>query len=113
MPKRILIVLALLACGPSLKTQVQVKLDPLPADADVKVFPDSLPSCPYEQVGLIASQSLDETLSAAREMGADGVIGTVLAKHPTEQKEPPLCGTVRCVEYNTVAIRFADPDCRE
>ena len=48
------------------------------------------------------------------------MIGTVEATgKPTGEydeqygKEPPLCGTVRCVEYNTLAIRFTDPSCRE
>jgi len=113
MPKRFLLALAFLACSPSLKTQVQVPLQPLPSDAEVKVFPDSLPKCPYEQVGLIASHDLEKTLKAAREMGADGVIGTVLATHPQGPNGGALCGTPKCVEFNTVAIRFEDPACRD
>jgi hypothetical protein len=113
MPKRFLLALAFLACSPSLKTQVQVQLQPLPSDADVKVFPDSLPACPYQQVGLIASHDMDKTLKAARRMGADGVIGTVLATPSKDPDGAPLCGTRKCVEFNTVAIRFEDPSCRD
>jgi hypothetical protein len=120
MPKQFFLALVFLACGPSIKTQTMVQLEPLPSDSSVAVFADSLPKCPYEQVGLIASQDMEKTLDAARKMGADGVIGTVAAtKKPSGEydeeygKEPPLCGTPNCVAYNTVAIRFSDPSCRE
>ncbi len=100
------------ACGPGVKKYVIVELDPLPSTAEVKVFASDLPSCEYEQVGLIASQDLEETLKEARQMGADGVIGTVLAQQGQPQKAA-ICGTPNCLQYNTVAVRFTDPSCRE
>lgn len=101
------------ACGPSMKTQVRVELDPLPADHEVKVFASDLPTCEYQEVGLIASEDLDATLKKAREMGADGVIGTVLAEADRSAGERSTCGTPNCVQYNTVAIRFSDPACTD
>jgi len=73
-------VLLLAACGPKVQSMTKVELDPLPGDHEVKVFADALPQCPYEEVGIIASKDLDATLDRARKMGADGVIGTVLAE---------------------------------
>jgi len=113
MSKRFVLFLVLAACGPSLKTQVKVALDPLPANHEVKVFADALPTCAYEEVGLIASQDLKATLDAARKMGADGVIGTVLAEAARSPSEASICGTPKCVQYNTLAIRFTDPSCTE
>jgi hypothetical protein len=100
------------ACGPKVKSHATLKLDPLPAGVDVAVFADSLPVCQYEQVGLIGSEDLESTLNRAREMGADGVIGTILAANPGAGPDPVQCGTPRCPQFNTVAIRFANPDCR-
>ena len=105
-------VAALAACGPGVKKYVIVELDPLPSTTEVKVFASDLPVCEYEQVGLIASQDLEETLKEARRMGADGVIGTVLAQEGQSQKAA-ICGTPNCLQYNTVAVRFADPSCQE
>jgi hypothetical protein len=114
MPKRALffLLLALAACGPKLKSQVKVQLDPLPSDYDVKVFATDLPTCAYEEVGLIASDDLEKTLSKARKMGADGVIGTILAQEGQTDRASS-CGTLNCVQYNTVAIRFTDPSCKD
>jgi hypothetical protein len=111
MSKRVVMLLVLAACGPSLKTQVKVELEPLPADQEVKVFAAELPTCAYQEVGLIASQSLKKTIDAARKMGADGVIGTVLAQEDGSGSEPGICGTLKCIQYNTLAIRFTDPAC--
>lgn len=101
------------ACGPSMKTQVRVELDPLPADHEVKVFASDLPTCAYQEVGLIASEDLDATLKKARQMGADGVIGTVLAEAARPAGDRSTCGTPNCVKFNTVAIRFTDPACTD
>jgi len=113
MSKRIVVLLVVAACGPSTKTQVRVQLDPLPANQEVKVFAEALPTCDYEEVGLIASDDLEKTLAAARKMGADGVIGTVLAQTEGAGKGAALCGTPNCPQFNTLAIRFMDPACTE
>jgi hypothetical protein len=107
-------VVLLVACGPKVESRVQVQLDPLPKDTEVKVFASDLPTCEYEQVGLIASEDLGATLTRAREMGANGVIGTVLAD-TTSSASPrsPWCPTTNCIQFNTVAIRFTDPGCTE
>jgi hypothetical protein len=108
------LLLALAACGPKLKSQVKVQLDSLPSDYEVKVFATDLPTCAYEEVGLIASDDLEKTLSEARKMGADGVIGTILAQEgQPDRTESGTCGTLNCVQYNTVAIRFTDPSCKD
>jgi hypothetical protein len=103
----------LAACGPKIKSQARVELDPLPADYEVKVFADELPRCAYEEVGIIGSRDLDATLDRARKMGADGVIGTVLAEAGRTPDDAGICGTPNCVQYNTVAIRFTDPTCTD
>jgi len=108
-----LFLVLLAACGPKIKSQVRVQLDPLPANAEVKVFADELPHCAYEEVGIIGSKDLDATLDRARKMGADGVIGTVLAEAARPPSDTSICGTPRCIQYNTVAIRFADPTCTD
>ncbi len=116
MSKRVWLLAAMVfatACGPSMKTQVRVELDPLPADHEVKVFASDLPTCAYEEVGLIASEDLDATLKKARQMGADGVIGTILAEAGRPAGDARICGTPNCVQYNTVAIRFTDPACTD
>ena len=76
------------------------------------VFADSVPECAYEQVGLIASDDMKRTLNRARDMGADGVIGTPLAQAESGSPKTAVCGTPNCVTFNTVAIRFTDPGCR-
>ena len=111
-PVFLFLVVALAACGPKVKSQVRVQLDPLPADHAVKVFASDLPRCPYEEVGLIASNDMKRTLNRARDMGADGVIGTVLAQEG-KSDAVAICGTPNCVQYNTVAIRFADTSCTD
>jgi hypothetical protein len=107
------VLLLVVACGPSMKTQVRVQLDSLPADHEVKVFATDLPTCAYEEVGLIASEDLEATVKKARQMGADGVIGTVLAEADRPTGGAAICGTLNCVQYNTVAIRFTDPACTD
>lgn len=108
-----LFLVLLAACGPKIKSQTRVELDPLPADHEVKVFADELPRCAYEEVGIIGSKDLDATLDRARKMGADGVIGTVLAEAARAPSDTSICGTPSCIQYNTVAIRFTDPTCRD
>ena len=112
-PVFLFLVVALAACGPKVKSQVRVQLDPLPSDHEVKVFSSELPQCPYEEVGIIASEDMTKTLNRAREMGADGVIGTVLAEDGRPAANTSICGTPNCVHYNTVAIRFTDPACTD
>ncbi len=101
----------LIGCGPKVMSQVKLELDPLPPDQDVTVFASDLPECAYEVVGIIASDALEATKKRAREMGADGVIGTVLAESESTASQAGACGTSRCVQFNTVAIRFTDPGC--
>jgi len=108
-----LFLVLLAACGPKIKSQARVQLDPLPANTEVKVFADELPRCAYEEVGIIGSEDLDATLDRARQMGADGVIGTVLAEAGRKPADTTICGTPNCVQYNTVAIRFTDPTCTD
>ncbi len=103
----------LIGCGPKVMSQVKVALDPLPPDQEVMVFATDLPECAYEVVGIIASNDLEATKKRAREMGADGVIGTVLAESGSSASRAGACGTPSCVQYNAVAIRFTDPSCTD
>lgn len=107
----VLAAVLLTGCGPKVKSQTKVTLDPLPPDRAVKVFAADLPGCVYEVVGIIASDDLEATIRRAREMGADGVIGTVLAQSGSSASQASICGTPNCLQYNTVAIRFTDPSC--
>lgn len=111
-PVFLFLIVVLAACGPKVKSQVRVQLDPLPSDHEVKVFASDLPRCSYEEVGLIASDDMEKTLNRARDMGADGVIGTILAERERSDAVA-ICGTPNCVQYNTVAIRFTDPSCTD
>lgn len=101
-----------IGCGPKIKSYEYIDLPPLPSDHEVVVFSDSLPECSYQQVGLIASDDMRRTLNRARDIGADGVIGTVEAGGDSSDPKTAICGTPQCVTFNTVAIRFTDPDCR-
>jgi hypothetical protein len=107
----LLAAVVLTGCGPKVKSQVKVALDPLPPDQDVMVFATDLPECAYEVVGIIASDDLEATKKRARKLGADGVIGTVLAGSGSSASRAGACGTPNCVQFNTVAIRFTDPGC--
>lgn len=110
----LILVVLVAACGPKVKSHAVVKLDPLPEDTEVKVFATDGPTCPYQQVGLIASEDLGATLNRARDMGADAVIGTILADSSSAaSKSSPWCSTTNCIQYNTVAIRFTDPQCTD
>jgi hypothetical protein len=105
------LVALLLGCGPKIESQTFAEFPALPSDQEIQVFPEDLPECPYEQVGIIASESVEATKKRASEMGAHAVIGTALAKaRPTDPRKN-ICGTRKCVQYNTVAIRFTDPEC--
>jgi len=107
----VLAAVLLTGCGPKVKSQVNVELEPLPPEREVKVFAADLPECAHEVVGIIASDDLEATKRRAREMGADGVIGTVLAQSGSSANQASVCGTANCIQYNTVAIRFTDPSC--
>ncbi len=109
----LLAAVVLIGCGPKVMSQVKVALDPLPPDHEVMVFATDLPECAYEVVGIIASNDLEATKQRAREMGADGVIGTVLAESDSSAGRAGACGTPNCVQFNTVAIRFTDPSCTD
>ncbi len=102
----------LIACGPKVKSYAYMELQALPYDHEVAVFSETLPECEYEQVGLIAADDMERTKDRAREMGADGVIGTVDAESQSQNPKSAVCGTPRCLTFNTVAIRFSDPACR-
>ena len=69
-PALLFLVIALAACGPKVRSQVRVQLDPLPSDHEVKAFASELPRCAYQEVGIIASNDMERTLNRARDMGA-------------------------------------------
>ena len=101
-----------IACGPKVKSYAYMEIPALPSDQEVVVFAETLPECEYEQVGLIAADDLKRTKDRARKMGADGIIGTVEADSSGNNPKAAVCGTPKCVTFNTVAIRFSDPACR-
>ena len=108
-----LFVLLVAGCGPKVKSYAYLNLESLPSDQDVVVFAETLPGCEYEQVGLIAANDLKRAKDRARKMGADGLIGDPEAESGSNRAKAAVCGTPNCVTFNTVAIRFLDPTCRQ
>ncbi|MGH7464046.1 MAG: hypothetical protein ACREK1_02660 [Longimicrobiales bacterium] len=115
--------ISLIACGPAVSSAVFTDAAPRGPDHEIQVFSTKLPSCPYEEVGLVRAKrrgfaSLQDVLTAvrerAREMGGDAVIamgqtesvtGGVGAENVVSvSSQEGLAGTV---------IRFADRNCRE
>jgi hypothetical protein len=115
--------LLLAACGPAISSAFFKQASPRPAGSVVQLYSTRLPSCPYEEIGVVkgrrrAFASMQDVLSAmkerAREMGGDAIVGlgqgrtvtgaTVVNDVASLDVSDGLAGTV---------IRFTDPNCRE
>lgn len=79
--------LFLVACGPAVSSAPFVSRAPRPPDHEIRLYSTRLPTCPYEEVGLIQAKrrdqfirhsSLEGVLNAvqqrARAMGGDAVV---------------------------------------
>jgi|SRR5688572_20017639 len=114
-------VLLVTACGPSISSAPFVSREPRPSDHPILFYSSKLPTCPYEEIGVIhgtAGRSLEATLNGvrkrARAMGGDAVVGlsqpqtvsggTVVGNIVSVGASEGLAGTV---------IRFTDESCRE
>ncbi|MEJ2218365.1 MAG: hypothetical protein P8099_17315 [Gemmatimonadota bacterium] len=114
--------LLLTACGPAISSAFFEQAPPRPPDSQVQLYSTRLPSCPYEEIGLVrgrkrAFSSMQAVLASlqrrAREMGGDAIVGlgqgrtvtgaTVVNDVASVDVSDGLAGTV---------IRFTDPDCR-
>jgi hypothetical protein len=115
-------VLLVAACGPAVRSAPFKTVPPRPTDHQIVLFSTKLPTCPYEEIGLITAQRrhgfnsyesvLEAMKSRAREMGGDAVValdqqqtvngGTVIGKTVNINTGEALTGTV---------IRFTDSGC--
>lgn len=111
----------LAACGARVSSASFVEAPPKPPGHEIRLYSTRLPTCPYEEIGLVRSQrgqfgSLDGALDAlkrrARDMGGDAVVGlgqgvsvaggTAIGDVSTVSSQEVLAGTV---------IRFTDAGC--
>jgi hypothetical protein len=112
----------LVACGPAVQSAPFHSVPPRPADHQIVLFSTKLPTCPYEEVGLVTGHrrhgfnSYESVLEAmkdrAREMGGDAIValsqqqtvngGTVVGKAVSINTSEGLSGTV---------IRFTESSC--
>jgi hypothetical protein len=119
--------LVLSACVTAVSSAPFVSRAPNPADHEIRLYSTRLPTCPYEDIGLVhakrrdlgvARTSLESAVDAvrrrAREMGGDAVValgrtqtvdgGTVVGNTVSLGVAEGLAGTV---------IRFTDASCHE
>jgi len=120
---RILIIMSLLvmiSCAPAIRTTVFQSYSPKPHDYPIKIYRHKMPTCEFEELGLVNSMqrnrfiSMDEVmnslLSEARRIGGDAIIGlneTNLIHKVTKygvKRYPVLSGTV---------IRFTNEECKK
>lgn len=78
------------ACGASIDSARFVKAAPAPADRPIKYYSTKLPTCEYEELGIVRGypktgfttlqQVLDEMGKEARKMGGDAIVGISQSK---------------------------------
>lgn len=126
--KRIFVIsgLCLLGCTPATRVVrlSPTEYDPRPEHYPIRLYRESLPECPYEEIGIVTSRQRHKLISMdtvaeslrekARELGGDAVIrlseqdqiqGAVVSSSEVKlDRDPVLSGTV---------IRFTRPDCRQ
>jgi hypothetical protein len=110
------------ACGPAVRSAPFKSVPPRPPEHEIVLFSTKLPTCAYEEIGIVTAKprtgldSLESVLEAlkhrAREMGGDAVVGltqqqtvrggTVVGSSVSLSTGEGLAGTV---------IRFADSAC--
>jgi hypothetical protein len=104
------------ACGPAISSAHFVRRAPRPPDHPILIYSSKLPTCPYEEIGIIngkqGDSSLESTLNAvrkrAREMGGDAVVGL-------SQTQTVSGGTYVSTSEGlaVTVVRFTDEACRE
>ena len=111
--------LGAVGCGPAVQSAAFTALPPRPPDHPIRLFSTKLPTCAYEEVGLVSARkrtlvSMDDVLAGlverAREMGGDAVVGIGQGAQVsgggedlvTISSDPVLSGTV---------IRFTEEGC--
>jgi hypothetical protein len=112
----------LAACGVAVESAPFKSLPPRPADHEIVLFSTKLPSCPYEEIGVVNATRrdsytryealLDALKARAREMGGDAIVGlgqqqavsggTVIGSTVSIGSSDVLAGTV---------IRFTESGC--
>ncbi len=106
-------------CAPTVSATRLLSAPPQPTDHEILLFAARVPSCPFDELGLISvepgyvdkgEQSLLDALKRqARVMGGDGIVGLT---HGRNSAEGPY-GTNTWTVLSGTAIRFTDPDCRK
>jgi len=118
--------LCLLGCTPATRVVrlSPTEYEPRPEEYPIRFYRESLPECPYEEIGIVTSRqrhiliSMDAVAESLREkarrLGGDAVIrlseqdqiqGAVISSRGVKlDRDPVLSGTV---------IRFTRADCRQ
>ena len=113
----------LTACGPAVSSGRFGEMPLPPTTGDVQLFSSKMPSCAYDEVGLVhvrrrhgftdLQQLVDAMKERARVMGGHAVVGVALA--------PKVEGTISIegADVSTdeglrgTVVRFKDPSCRQ
>lgn len=114
-----LLLLSLVGCSPSVQSMLFVSPapPPKPAGYPIRIYSETKPECPFEEIGRVTSRkpgtlvSMDKVTESlrerARKMGGDAIIGlgerpSVVESTVVSEDVPVFSGTV---------VRFKDPNC--
>jgi hypothetical protein len=117
-----LVLLALGACGPAVRSAAFRSSTPAPrpADAEVRVYQQTRPTCAFQEIGWVSGsprsprQSADQVLDAmrARAMGGDAIIGFAAGTRTDGGDSPASVGSTSGGEVFTgTVVRFTDAQC--
>jgi hypothetical protein len=108
------------ACGATTQSAQFVKATPLPADRPMKYFSTKLPSCDYEELGIVQGEPqtgftkmqvvLDEMTAEARRMGGDAII-KLRSASSLSSSEDGAVNLDSSIALTGVVVRFKAADC--
>ena len=107
------------ACSPVVSSARFNPAPPNPPDHSIRFYSTRLPTCAYEELGLVSAKkrlgwnSMEDLLAAAqqraREMGGDAIVSLREVPHLTGNAE----GVSTDESLSGTVVRFKDPGCRE
>jgi hypothetical protein len=109
------------ACGATVQSARFVKAAPAPDDQPIKYFSTKLPTCAYEELGLVRGnpktgftklqQVLDEMSKEARRMGGDAIVGLMQSNVATTRAAEAAVQTDDVNALAGTVIKFKLPGC--
>jgi hypothetical protein len=107
-------------CGATTQSAQFVKAAPLPADRPMKYFSTKLPSCDYEELGIVQGEPqtgftkmqavLDKMSAEARRMGGDAIIKLRSASSLTSTEDGGV-NLDTSIALTGIVVRFKVADC--